>query len=124
MKAAVFNEYLIGVHARDNYAGQKNSGPGTLKGFRIRARTQRIWFQGNSRCSEEFQVGAIADKRKNKIVRNCDFPVRRLNSQRILVDFHYIRVKVRRDLSVLNPVLDIRLDPIFDRIRDRWAAVY
>ena len=58
MKAAVFDEDLVGVHARDDHAGQVNSGALALQSFGIGARPLRIRLQGNPGGIQEFQVGA------------------------------------------------------------------
>ena len=66
--AAVLDEYLVGVHARDNHAGQINSGPFAFQGMRISARALRFGLDCDACRVKKLQVGTVADQRENKIV--------------------------------------------------------
>ena len=104
-------------------AGQEYARAVALQGLRIDAGLLGSGVQADAQRFEEFQIRPIAGHGKNKIVRELFGALGRLDLHGLGMDRDQVRIEVRLHLAALDPVLDVRLDPILHAIRDPRAAM-
>ena len=72
---------------------------------------------------QELGIRTIARHGEHEIVLETLFAVGSLDTYEGLTDLEHGGTKVRGDLAVLDAVFDVGLDPVFDVLMDRFAAM-
>ena len=88
MKAPVFNEDFIGVHARHNDACQIDTGPLAFQRERVRARFLGCRLERYADGIQEVKIRAVARQREYKVVLENNFALGRGDDDGIGEDLH------------------------------------
>src|SRR5581483_11481885 len=120
MKPPILNEDLICHRSGDDDPGHVDSRDITFQGRRIAYRPALLRRELDSQAAQEIIIGVIAGKCKNKVVVQVGDAVGRVYHYVIGANFADEAIEVRGDLAILDPVFDVRLDPIFHMMVHVW----
>lgn len=68
MESAVFDEDLVRIHPRDDYAGKIQPGYVTGARFRVALRTAGVRVDAHSGAAQEVEIRMISGQRKNEVI--------------------------------------------------------
>src|SRR5579872_555082 len=124
VEAAVLNEDLVRLVPGDDNAGQINPRHIAFQAGRIAGRAAKLTFNADSQRFQKLEIRPIPGERQNRLVRQHDGAVRRGQSNPVRIDAGHGAFEIRGDLAGFDPVLDIRLDPVFDVAVHRRPTVH
>ena len=122
VEAAVFDEDFVGIHARDDDAGEIDSRYVAFQGFGVAPGTMggRVNFHAN--IAEEAKIGMVAGERENKVVIKAqDFPVAPMDADGAGNNLLHLGLRQGANGAFLDAIFDVGPNPVFDVRTERRA---
>src|SRR5439155_15653949 len=115
VKAPVLDEDFVGVPAGNNDAGDVETGHVNLEGLRVTDGTVTFRINLHAGVPQQIDVRMVARQREDKVVLQTNrFALRVLNANPVLGNLLHLALEAGLDRSFLDPVLEVRPDPVFD----------
>src|SRR5882724_4629474 len=124
VKAPVLDKNLPGVAAAHHYSRQMNSWHIALKRIRIQLWLARHRIELHAQAFDEPVVRVIPRERKNVFRGDAALALWSLHHHGVASKLLHCGVEQSRDFAGLQPILDVRLDPILDRRTQLLPAMH
>lgn len=89
VKTAVFDEYLVRVHAGHQDAGEIDACALAFERFRIQARTGGFGVERDAVAAQKFRIGAVTGHGEHEVVRDLDLAFRSVQNHAPERDFDH-----------------------------------
>ena len=122
VKAAVFDEDFVGIHARDDDAGEINSRHVAFQSFRIALGTMGYGVNFHANIAEEAKIGMVSGERENKIVIQVqDFPALPMDADGAGNNLLHLGLRQGANGAFLDAIFDVGPNPVFEVRTERRA---
>src|ERR1700733_6497532 len=114
MESAVLDENLVSAHAGNDHSGEVDTRYIALQRLRIARRAAVFPFHLYANRSQKIKVGMVPGQGKDKIILQSNQSLRRQQLDRVFRDAGHGAGKVGSDFAVLDAIVDVRQNPVFD----------
>src|SRR5439155_10428163 len=115
VKASVLDEDFVGVPAGNHDSSQVETGHIALEGLRVTGGTVALGINLHSGVPQQIDVRMVARQGKDKVILQANrLTLRVLNANPVLGNLLHFGLEVSLNRSFLDPVLEVRSDPVLD----------
>jgi len=124
VEASVFDEDLVGSLSGDDDSGEVDSWHVAFERGGVADGAARVGLvQGDTEALDETEVGVIAGEGEDEVIWQGEFALGSGEGDGVFGDADDAGVEVRVDFAVLDAVVDVGEDPVFDVAVHLGAAV-